>query len=77
MDAQDWITHKFGGTSVADAAHYRRVAQILTDRDEARQAIVVSAMKGMTDSLFKAVELSGERDAGGRKIQAWIRGMVA
>ena len=62
MPERTWITHKFGGTSVADAEHYRNVAKILASRNEPRQAVVVSAMKGMTDALFHAVEYAGARD---------------
>lgn len=68
MSGNPWITHKFGGTSVADAAHYRNVARILTARGEPRQAIVVSAMKGMTDALFRAVEYSGDRNDQYRRV---------
>ncbi|MCQ4164643.1 bifunctional aspartate kinase/homoserine dehydrogenase I [Tahibacter harae] len=46
------IAHKFGGSSVADAARYRHVAGLLRARDEAVQASVVSAMKGVTDALI-------------------------
>jgi aspartokinase/homoserine dehydrogenase 1 len=40
-----WVVHKFGGTSVADAA-----------RTERNLAIVVSAMRGVTDQLLGIVE---------------------
>ncbi|WP_313914112.1 bifunctional aspartate kinase/homoserine dehydrogenase I [Tahibacter sp.] len=46
------IAHKFGGSSVADAARYRHVAGLLRARGEAIQASVVSAMKGVTDALI-------------------------
>jgi bifunctional aspartokinase / homoserine dehydrogenase 1 len=46
------IAHKFGGSSVADAARYRHVAALLRARPEAVQASVVSAMKGVTDALI-------------------------
>ena len=46
------VAHKFGGTSVADAARYRHVAQLLLARDEPAQVTVVSAMKGVTDALI-------------------------
>ena len=42
--------HKFGGSSVADASHFRLVAQLLT-LDEASKIAVVSAMRGVTDAL--------------------------
>ncbi|MGY0558710.1 MULTISPECIES: bifunctional aspartate kinase/homoserine dehydrogenase I [unclassified Lysobacter] len=47
--------HKFGGSSLADAAHYRHVAQLLTQQHVAMQGIqyvVVSAMHGVTDALI-------------------------
>jgi len=46
------VAHKFGGTSVADAARYRHVADLLLARDEDEQVTVVSAMKGVTDALI-------------------------
>lgn len=60
---KDWIVHKFGGTSVADAACFRRVADIVEARAEPRQAIVLSACRGVTDALFSVVataEAQGE-----------------
>lgn len=45
--------HKFGGSSLADASCFRRVADIL-DRDRTRPRVVVaSAMKGVTDTLIR------------------------
>ncbi|MGH7505323.1 MAG: aspartate kinase, partial [Longimicrobiales bacterium] len=55
------IVHKFGGSSLADAACFRRVAGIIRARPEPRRAVVVSAMAGVTDALVRAVELAGER----------------
>jgi bifunctional aspartokinase / homoserine dehydrogenase 1 len=56
------IVHKFGGTSVADAACYRHVAGLLQERQEQRCIAVVSAMRGVTDALIRAVRLAGQRD---------------
>jgi aspartate kinase len=42
---------KFGGTSVADAAAFENVADIVAARIESQPVIVVSAMSGMTDAL--------------------------
>lgn len=57
------VVHKFGGTSVADAACYRHVAQLLLARPESRQVTVVSAMKGVTDALIQmAVDAGGNND---------------
>jgi bifunctional aspartokinase / homoserine dehydrogenase 1 len=46
------IAHKFGGSSLADAARMRHVAQLLRDRDDDEQIVVVSAMHGVTDELI-------------------------
>src|SRR5262245_34458913 len=56
------VVHKFGGTSLADAACFRRVARIIAGWPESHQAIVVSAMRGTTDTLVRAVELAASRD---------------
>ena len=56
------IVHKFGGSSLADAECFRRVATIVAERPEARRLIVVSAMGGMTDNLLKAARLAAARD---------------
>lgn len=57
-----WKTHKFGGTSVLNAERYRNVAKILEENVPAsKKAIVVSAMKGVTDDLLGAVEAARQR----------------
>ena len=63
--ADSWIAHKFGGTSMADAACINRVADLLLARPESGQAIVVSAMRGVTDAL---TELA---DAASRRSRTW------
>ncbi len=40
----------------------RRVAQILLARPEARQAVVVSAMKGVTDALIRVAQAAARRE---------------
>ena len=55
-----WITHKFGGTSLADADCIRHVAGLLVERDEPAQAVVVSAMAGVTNELLS---ITGEAAA--------------
>ncbi len=55
MAVTDWKVHKFGGSSLADADCFRRVAAILLDSTSTRQAVVVSAMGGMTDALLGLV----------------------
>lgn len=55
MAKKRWKIHKFGGSSLADAACYRRVAKILATQDGAPLGVVVSAMAGMTDDLLRLV----------------------
>jgi aspartokinase/homoserine dehydrogenase 1 len=50
-----WQVHKFGGTSLADADCFRRVADILLNEPVARLAVVVSAMAKTTDALLGLV----------------------
>lgn len=57
-----WIVHKFGGTSVANAERYRKVAEIMASEPGQRKAIVVSAMSGVTDKLIALVELAKKQD---------------
>ncbi|HEV8446592.1 MAG TPA: bifunctional aspartate kinase/homoserine dehydrogenase I [Gemmatimonadaceae bacterium] len=59
------VVHKFGGTSLADAACFRRVADIVAERPESHRAVVVSAMSGVTNALIRAVELAGVGDTAG------------
>ena len=62
----NWVVHKFGGTSVADAGRYEAVADILLARRARgeRAAVVVSAMSGVTDALLGLVSGAAARDAG-------------
>lgn len=53
--AADWVVHKFGGSSVADAECFRRVAAIITARALGRLAVVLSACKGVTDQLIESM----------------------
>lgn len=57
------VAHKFGGTSVADAEHYRHVAALLLARDDEVQVTVVSAMKGVTDALIELAEMAAQNRA--------------
>ncbi len=59
-----WKIHKFGGSSLADADCFRRVAGLLLDSDDARLGVVVSAMGGMTDALLHLVTLAELADDG-------------
>jgi aspartokinase/homoserine dehydrogenase 1 len=55
-----WVVHKFGGSSVADAACFRQVAEIVEASANPREAIVLSACRGVTDSLLELVALAQE-----------------
>jgi aspartokinase/homoserine dehydrogenase 1 len=58
-----WKIHKFGGSSLADADCFRRVAGIILDYDDTRMGIVVSAMGGMTDALIELAILAERNDS--------------
>ena len=62
MTDNNWTVHKFGGSSVADADCFRRVARIVEQGGE-RQAIVLSACRGVTDALLNMVALAEHQDA--------------
>lgn len=53
-----WIVHKFGGSSVADADCFRRVAEITEQSGKTREAVVLSACRGVTDALLGLVSLA-------------------
>jgi aspartokinase/homoserine dehydrogenase 1 len=57
-----WIVHKFGGSSVADAGCFRRVAEIVEASPNAREAVVLSACRGVTDALLGLVVLAEKPD---------------
>jgi aspartokinase/homoserine dehydrogenase 1 len=61
MAADRWWVHKFGGSSVADAACFRRVAAILEADPHARLAVVLSACRGVTDALIGLVVAAEQR----------------
>jgi aspartokinase/homoserine dehydrogenase 1 len=67
MDA--WRVHKFGGSSVADAACMERVAAILENDPRRRIAAVLSACRGVTDALLTLVRTAaangGDADSAG------------
>lgn len=62
MTASDWIVHKFGGSSVADAECFRRVADILESQEPGRLGVVLSACRGVTDLLLGLVALAEAQD---------------
>ena len=59
-----WKIHKFGGSSLADAACFRRVASIVLEQNDTCLGIVVSAMSGMTDALLELAEMAEQDDPG-------------
>ncbi len=69
MTHKPWQVHKFGGSSLADPDCFRQVADILLTDAPARQAVVVSAMGGMTDALLALVD---EAESGGDQLQAGL-----
>ena len=62
-----WITHKFGGTSLADADCFRHVAELLVERDDPAQAVVVSAMSGVTNELLSITGQAASGQPGWQK----------
>ena len=64
MAGKRWKIHKFGGSSLADATCFRRVAGILLAYDDSRLGVVVSAMGGMTDALINLAVLAEQDDDG-------------
>jgi aspartokinase/homoserine dehydrogenase 1 len=59
-----WVVHKFGGSSVADAGCFRRVADILDSQPSPRLGVVLSACKGVTDALLGLVAAAERQDDG-------------
>ena len=58
MGASDWVVHKFGGTSLADAKRIGAAADLVGTGADGRTAIVVSAMGGVTDALLDMLGLA-------------------
>jgi aspartokinase/homoserine dehydrogenase 1 len=59
-----WQVHKFGGTSVGNVQAFKAVAQIVSGFDKKLpSAIVVSAIKGVTDKLIHTVRLAQKKDS--------------
>ncbi|HEX9365923.1 MAG TPA: bifunctional aspartate kinase/homoserine dehydrogenase I [Vicinamibacterales bacterium] len=59
-----WRVHKFGGSSVADAACMERVAGILENDPLPRVAAVLSACRGVTDALLALVDAAERHEDG-------------
>ena len=67
-DPLAWVVHKFGGSSVANAECFERVATIVESQQlgaipAPRLAIVLSACRGVTDALLGLVTLAERQDA--------------
>ncbi|HEY3786784.1 MAG TPA: bifunctional aspartate kinase/homoserine dehydrogenase I [Steroidobacteraceae bacterium] len=71
--SEPWVVHKFGGSSVADADCFRRVATILDTLPEGRLAVVLSACRGVTDALLRLVTLAETQDDSYRSEIAALR----
>jgi len=65
-DPSAWVVHKFGGSSVADADCFRRVANILETLPPGRLGVVLSACRGVTDALLGLVARAEAQDEGWR-----------
>jgi aspartokinase/homoserine dehydrogenase 1 len=61
VSGKHWKIHKFGGSSLADANCFARVADIIAGMPDGKIGVVVSAMRGMTDNLLH-LPLLAERD---------------
>jgi aspartokinase/homoserine dehydrogenase 1 len=61
-NSSPWVVHKFGGSSVADAGCFRRVAAIIDSLPAARVGVVLSACRGVTDALLGLVALAERQD---------------
>lgn len=70
-DPGAWVVHKFGGSSVADAACFERVANIVEAQGNPRLAVVLSACKGVTDALLNLVAAAERQD------DAWQQQLAA
>src|ERR1700754_4187942 len=65
-DPTAWVVHKFGGSSVADADCFRRVANTLEPLPAGRLGIVLSPCRGVTDGLLGLVARAEAQDEGWR-----------
>ncbi len=79
VDPRAWVVHKFGGSSVADAQCFERVARIIESQGTALPtarpplAIVLSACKGVTDALLELVNQAASQDPAWRERLSALR----
>ncbi|MBZ5528123.1 MAG: aspartate kinase [Acidobacteriia bacterium] len=76
MESGEVIAFKFGGTSLAGADRMGHAAQLVRDAaEEAGVAVVVSAMKGVTDQLLRLDQMhkSGEFARATREADALLQ----
>src|SRR5215472_14390514 len=63
MSRERLIVMKFGGTSVGSAERFRQCAEIVArGAVEDRVVVVVSAMAGVTDLIFKTIDAARHGD---------------
>lgn len=62
MPDQAFVVHKFGGSSLADADCFQRVAAIVESEPSPRTALVLSACRGVTDQLLAVVAAAEAND---------------
>jgi bifunctional aspartokinase / homoserine dehydrogenase 1 len=72
-DPSSWVVHKFGGSSVANADCFARVAAIIESQPGRRLAVVLSACRGVTDALLQLVQLAEQQDEAWRAQLAALR----
>jgi aspartate kinase len=83
MSSKRLIVMKFGGTSVGNAERIRQCAQIVSRAaQQDRIVVVVSAMAGITDLIFKTIDAARQGDAAStetnlKKFEAQHRELMA
>ncbi len=70
MSKRRLLVMKFGGTSLGEAARFRDCAEIVSQAArEDRVIVVVSAMAGVTDLIFRTIEAARHGDSGAAETQ--------
>ncbi len=62
MSGSKWKIHKFGGSSLADAECFERVANLVAAMPHTNIGVVVSAMGGMTNDLLRLAAFAEQAD---------------